>query len=70
MPEKATVKLAGHLFTRNHPFPNVAGRQIFGRERVRLLQIPGDRLRILGQGKPSGLKIAPPSQHSRMKYLK
>ncbi|XP_068980778.1 transmembrane protein 132E isoform X3 [Bombus flavifrons] len=57
MPEKDTVKLAGHLFTRNHPFPNVAGRQIFGRERVRLLQIPGDRLRILGQDVAASVEV-------------
>ena len=59
MREKLAGKLAGCRFARNHALPNTADREILVGERVRLLRIPGDRMRIPRQGKPpSGLKIA------------
>lgn len=59
MREKLAGKLAGCRFTRNHALPNPVDREILVGERVRLLRIPGDRMRIPRQGKPSpDLKIA------------
>lgn len=44
-------QVAGPRSSRQNPFPAHAGRQIIGRGKVQLLQIPRDRLRIPWQGK-------------------